>query len=61
MTEALNFRLNLDIQDLDPDSPPTTFRIEELPKKKVGTMWDPVHCLLMTCVRPGKTIIRGII
>lgn len=47
MTEALNFRLNLDIQDLDPASPPTTFKIEELPKKKVGTMWDPDYCSLL--------------
>lgn len=42
MTDALNFRLNLESHDLDPASPPTTFRMEELPKKNVGTMWEPV-------------------
>ena len=42
MTEALNLRLNLESHDLDPASPPTTFRIEELPKKNVGTMWEPI-------------------
>ena len=43
MTDALNLRLNLESHDLDPASPPTTFRIEELPKKNVGTMWEPAH------------------
>ena len=39
--DALNFRLSLEIQDFEPDSAPTTFNIEEFPKKKVGTIWAP--------------------